>query len=123
MFLLFVGRVMKEIHSKIEDIRNILHKHGNKLNNHEIQIKLSDSRLDILNEHREKHGNEIIIIQAKQDHMLEATIELSTTIKGLTQKITTLFTIKNMVIGGFLTLTAIIGVIIGVLKLISDYYK
>ncbi len=114
---------MKEIHSKIEDIRNILHKHGNKLNNHEIQIKLSDSRLDILNEHREKHGNEIIIIQAKQDHMLEATIELSTTIKGLTQKITTLFTIKNMVIGGFLTLTAIIGVIIGVLKLISDYYK
>lgn len=114
---------LKKVIEQVEDIKELLHKHGNKLNNHEIQIKLCDERLDMLNEHREKHGNEIIIIQAKQDHAVEAMTELSTTIKGLTQKITSLFTIKNMVLGGFVTLAAITTVFGYVLKLILDYYQ
>jgi len=114
---------IKEVHVQIEDIKEILYRHGNKLNNQEGQIKVHGDEIDLLNKHRETHSNEFILIHAKQDHAVEAITELTETIKGLTTKITALFTIKNMVIGGFVTLSTVVILFGWALNLILDHYK
>ena len=114
---------LKEVHLQVDEMKQTLSQHSDKLIVQESQIKTVGDKVSFLNEHREKHSNEIIIIQARQAQDIEAIQELTKTIKDLTMKITSLFTIKNMVIGGFLTLSAALGLFGWTLKLILDYYK
>ena len=114
---------LKEVHLQVDDIKEILFRHGNKINNQEAQLKTFGDKVDLLNEHREKHSNDIIIIQARQAQDIEAIKELTKTIKDLTTKITALFTIKNMVLGGFLTLSTVFVLFSWALNLILDHYK
>jgi len=114
---------IEKLTEQMDQHKEILHKYGNKLNNHAIQINLAEKRLDFHDEHREKHSNEIIIMQIKQDHTADAMGDLNETIKGFSKQIAELFTIKNMVLGGCIALSTVVIVFGAVLKMILDYYQ
>jgi chromosome segregation ATPase len=115
--------LIEKVVERVEATEKELHKLGNKINNHVIQISLGEKRIELLNEHREKHANDILLIKSQQDHSTTAMEKLSRAIDNLTVEITGLFTIKNMILGVFAALSFLTVAFLALLKLFMDYYK
>lgn len=99
----------------------LTHKLGNRVDIHEKQIYFAEEKLKMLMQTRELHQLELANIKNQQDHAATAMEKLSSSLDNLTQQIGKLFTIKNMVIGGFASVIFLCSITLAAVKLYLDY--
>lgn len=104
-----------------ERVTKALHKHGNFLDTHVKEIHSIKKDVDKLMEAREAHQIELINIKNQQAQNATAMNKVSESLDNLTKKIGELFTIKNMVIGGFASVVFLCGITLAAVKLYLDY--
>ena len=110
---------LKDVHSQVVDIKEILFRHGNKLNNLEGRQKVHSEEIDLLNQHRELHSIELQKHTSIIDNYADILAGIKEVIKDLTaatrHNTDTIFSFKIMAMtaifmgGGFITFVVFAG--------------
>lgn len=103
---------------QVEQIRNVLHKHGTKLDIHEKQISLHDKQIELLDDHRENANVSIVVIRNKQDDHDTIIKELSDMMGKFIKSSDRLI---NLGTGGFVVLCAILTLLGFAVKIYFDH--
>ncbi len=110
---------LKEVHLQVDDIKEILFRHGNKINNQEGQLKVHSEEIDLLNKHRENHSIELQKHTSIIDNYADILKGIKEVIKDLTtatrQNTDAIFSFKIMAMtaifmgGGFIAFVVFAG--------------